>query len=356
VSGNEHEVANYIATYLDKLGFKVEKVETPGCGPTVLAEFKYSEGSPRLLLYGHTDTVEPTAGWSSPPFKPTLRGRRLYGLGAHDMKGGVAAILEAAKRLRERRLKGTLLVALGSDEELYSRGCDTLIRQGRLRGVESAISAEPTGLELVEGRGGRVVYEVTVKGLSSHGVCVQEGVNAVDEAARFVARLKRLPKRRFRGVKSSISILSMSGGTEFLSIPDSCHILVDRLLVPGETKGEALRQIQRAITDLDSKAEFKVRLKKRKTPYMEPYVLSRRSRILKTVEAAYRLVSGSQPRRGFCLSTADENYLTVKGRIPTASIGPKGGRAHAPNEYVDLPSVVEAAKIYVTATSMYLSA
>ncbi len=356
VSGNEQDIANYLAGRLSELGFRVEKIETPGCGPTLLAKLDYAGVGSSLLLYGHMDTVEPTAGWSYSPFKPTVRGRRLYGLGAYDMKGGVAAILGAAETLREMELKGSLLIALGSDEELYSRGCDTLIRRGKLRGVDSAISAEPTELDLVDGRSGRVVYEVSVRGLSSHGAYAEEGVNAVDEAARFVSHLKHLPLGRFRGVKGAVSILSMSGGTEFLSVPDSCRMLVDRLLVPGETKEETLRQMQRLVTDLDSRAEFRVRLMRRRTPFTEPYLLDRRSQILKTVKEAHRLVCGSKPRRRISLFVGDENYLVVRGKIPTVSIGPRGSRAHAPNEYVDLPSVVETAKIYATAATIYLDA
>jgi len=355
VSGNEHDVANYLASRLSELGFATEKVETPGCGPTILARFDYSKLGSCLLLYGHTDTVEPTAGWRYSPFKPTIRGCRLYGLGAYDMKGGIAAILGAAERLSMMELKGSLLIALGSDEELYSRGCDALIRRGGLRGVDAAISAEPTELDVVEGRRGRVVYEVTVRGLSSHGAYAEEGVNAVDEAARFVSCLKRLPLGRFRGVKGSVAILSMSGGTEFLSVPDSCRMLVDRLLAPGETKEEVLRQMQKLVTDLNSKAEFRVKLMRRRTPFMEPYMLGRRSGILKTVEKAHRIVCGSKPRICVGLSTSDDNYLAVRGKIPTVSIGPRGGRAHAPDEYIDLPSVVDSAKIYAVATAIYLN-
>ncbi|MEM3737217.1 MAG: M20/M25/M40 family metallo-hydrolase [Candidatus Bathyarchaeia archaeon] len=355
VSGNEHDIADWLANYLSGLGFNVEKIDTPECGPDILASLSRGEKGACLLLYGHMDTIEPVSGWAYPPFKPTLKGSRLYGLGASDMKGGIAAILAAANKLRRVKLRGSLLVAFGSDEELYSRGCDALIQKGKLRGIHAAISAEPTQLDLVEGRGGRAVYEVSVKGTSSHGALAEEGVNAVDEAARFITHLKRLPLKRFRGVKGAVSILSVSGGTEFLSIPDFCRILVDRLLVPGETKETALKQIEKLIADLDSDAKFRVRLMTRKTPFMEPYVLSRRSLISNIVERACQIVSGFKPRRRIELSVGDENYLVVRGRIPTVSIGPKGGGAHAPNEYVDLPSVVEAAKIYAASAAIYLN-
>ncbi|MFH1327397.1 MAG: M20/M25/M40 family metallo-hydrolase [Candidatus Bathyarchaeota archaeon] len=355
ISGNEHEIADFLAKFLSKLKFDVETISVAGCGPTVLARYVFTDEEPCLLLYGHIDTVEPCKGWSYPPFKPTVIGRRLYGLGSGDMKGGVAAIVAAVSKLSKMKLKGSLLVALASDEELHSKGCNMLIRSGRLKGVDAAISAEPVGLNVMMiGRGGRIVYDVAVRGISRHGAEVNQEDNAVVEASKLVAELKRLPFGRWRGIQGSITVLSMSGGTEFLSTPDSCKMLIDRYIVPGETKKETLTQLQDLVKKLNSKAKFNVRLMKRTTPFPEPYVLRGDSRIIGIVEEACRNVCGVKPKKAFGLSVADDNFLVVKGKIPTVTLGPKGGNEHAPNEYADLFSVVNAAKIYLKSMELYL--
>ena len=158
VTGSEHDLATYIERDLSECGFEVDVVLAAGCGPTIFAQHHFRVVGPKLLLFGHLDTVEPTEGWKHPPFKPTSVGSRLYGLGASDMKGGLAALIVAAKKLIHLPLRGSLILALTSDEEMHSRGCDALIRKGKLKGVDAAISAEATGLDALEfGRRGRIV-------------------------------------------------------------------------------------------------------------------------------------------------------------------------------------------------------
>jgi acetylornithine deacetylase/succinyl-diaminopimelate desuccinylase-like protein len=353
VTGNEHEIAAYVSDFLSDYGLKIETVEVPGCGPSILASFRggFREGG--LLLYGHLDTVEPTKGWRCSPFKPVVEGSRVYGLGACDMKAGVAAILLAAGRLAEADFKGNLTVALVSDEELYSRGCDTLIRLRKLKGVQAAVSAEPTGLDFMDiARRGRVVYDISIQGSSAHAALLDKrhASNAVREAAKLILALDKLPL----DAGGSVSVLSVNGGTDFLTVPDSCKLVLDRHLGVDEKVEEALSQVRTFIENLHLRARFQVKLFKRPTPYMKPYRIGENEPILQAVEQACLRVRGKIPRKRIGLSVGDENYLVGRAGIPTVTLGPRGGNEHGANEYVELPSVVEAANIYLTASTIFL--
>lgn len=350
ITGNEHEIASYITKYLSKLGFKVEKIPVKECGPTVFAYYRFSLQGLNLLFYGHLDTVKPVKGWRYSPFKPTTVKNRLYGLGACDMKGGVSAILAALKKILKMELTGSLTIALTSDEELYSRGCYTLIKLGKLKKVNAAISAEPTGLEKMEiGKVGRLVYDIMVYGGSRHAVTQNFEDNALVDASKFILNLHKLLNN-----KKGLTVLAMSGGTEFLSTPDSCRIVVDRRVKLGENEKDSIRQITKLIGKLKLKSRFKVKLFKRPTPYMNPYLIDKKHLIVKVVEKACLKVKGVKPKKvlGFCVG--DENYLVDKAKIPTVTVGPEGGNEHAANEYVKLDSVVDAANVYVEAAKLFL--
>ncbi len=350
ITGNEHEIASYTTKYLSKLGFKVEKIPVKGCGPTVFAYYRFSLKGLNLLFYGHLDTIKPVKGWKYPPFKPTTIKNRLYGLGACDMKGGVSAILAALKKILKMKLTGCLTIALTSDEELYSRGCYTLVKLGKLKGVDAAVSAEPTGLEKMEiGKVGRLVYDIMVYGRSGHATTQDFEDNALVDASKFILNL-----HKFLNSRKNLTVLALSGGTEFLSTPDSCRIIVDRRIKLSENEKDAVRQIVELISKLKLKSKFKVKLFKRPTPYMKPYLISKKHLIVRVVEEACLRVKGVKPRKVFGFCVGDENYLVNKARIPTVTLGPEGGNEHAANEYVKLDSVVDTANVYVETAKLFL--
>lgn len=297
--------------------------------------------------------MEPTGGWKRSPFKPLIERGRVYGLGACDMKAGVTAILLAAAQLAEADFDANLTVALASDEELYSRGCDTLIRLRKLEGAQGAVSAEPTGLDVVEvARRGRVVYDVSIQGSSAHAAASDKsrGSNAISEAAKLILSLDKLSLN----AGGSVSVLAVNGGTDFLTIPDACRMVLDRHLEIGERVEEALSQMKIFIKNLNFKAKFKVKLFRRPTPYMKPYRIKEREPVLQAVEQACLKVRGRFPKKRLGLSVGDENYLVGRAGIPTVTLGPRGGNEHAADEFVELRSVVEAANIYLTASTIFL--
>ena len=310
-------------------------VEASGCGPSLLAYHQFKPGGRTLLFYGHLDTVEPE-GWTS-PFRARLSKGRLYGLGACDMKAGLAALTLAFLRLREiSELRGRLILAMVSDEERYSRGCESLIGSGLLRNVDAAISAEPTGLRRLEvGKMGRVAFKVEFSGRP----------NPTVRAAAFILALERL---RLKG--TPISTISVETGLNGDGRPSLCRVAVDRMLAPGETFNDTLAEVEALARRFRGKAS----LHPRPTPYMQPYRLNGEEPIVRALKEACMEVLGFKPKSVLGLA-GDENHLTVRCGIPTVTYGPKGGNMHRPNEYVELESGVRAAEVYVAAAIKFLS-
>lgn len=318
---------------------RVREVKVSGCGPSLLAHHQFKPGGRTLLFYGHLDTVEPTEGWTS-PFRPKLSEGKLYGLGACDMKAGLAALILAFLRLREvRELKGSLMLALVSDEELYSRGCESLIGSGLLIGVDAALSAEPTGLRRLEtGRRGRAVLRVEFP---------RGKVNPTVRAADFIMALERW---RLRG-RIPLSTISVESERNVDGMPSLCRVAVDRFLIPSETFDGVLGEVSR----LAERFNGRVSLHPRPTPYMQPYRLDVGEPIVKALRKACHEVLGFKPKPTLGLTAGDENHLAVRCGIPTVAYGPKGGNIHRPSEYVEFESAVKAANVYVSASIKFLS-
>jgi acetylornithine deacetylase/succinyl-diaminopimelate desuccinylase-like protein len=256
------------------------------------------------------------------------------------MKAGLAALTLAFLKLREiSGLKGSLMLALTSDEELYSRGCEKLIGSGLLKGVDAALSAEPTGLKRLEtGRCGRVVFRVEFPRGKS---------NPVVKAASFITALEEIRLKK----GAHVSTMAVESWLDSDGSPGLCRVAVDRLMVPGETFDGVLAEVGK----LAGRFHGKVGFHPRPTPYMQPYWLKAGEPIVKALREACHEILGFKPKPTLGLTAGDENHLAVRCGIPTVAYGPEGGNMHQPGEYVELESAVKAANVYVAASIKFLS-
>jgi len=217
VTGSEEAIADHLARLLAGLGARVERhspdpvafarddPDWPGAEvprttlPIVVGRFG-RQGGRRVLLVGHTDVVPPgdPATWTVDPWAGDVRGDRLYGRGAVDMKGGVASILGAARALHAadlaERLDGELVVAFVPSEEDGGQGMLAAIRAGVVG--DAAIITEPTGLEVVVAHAGAIVFRLTVPGRAAHASMRREGVSALEKLTVLVRALEADEARR----------------------------------------------------------------------------------------------------------------------------------------------------------------
>lgn len=203
-SASNVSISEYLASLLAAGGFAVERVayrDAAGVEKLCIVA-KLGEGRGGLSLTGHSDVVPaPPAGWSADPFKPQLRDGRLYGRGACDMKGPVAAALCAARRFRAGQLKAPLFFICTADEEVRARGAREVVRVSRLfREAASGygLICEPTRLQVIHAHKGSLHLEVRSRGRAAH-TSTLKGVNANVRMIPFLAEMRRIYQEVLRG-------------------------------------------------------------------------------------------------------------------------------------------------------------
>jgi acetylornithine deacetylase/succinyl-diaminopimelate desuccinylase-like protein len=340
VTGNEHEIAGFIASQLDFADVEMQKVE--GFGPNVLAKYIPNPGKPTLILNCHMDTVGVMQGWDSDPFVPRIEGNRLYGLGACDMKAGCAIAMDIFQKGVEEGKN--LIFSAVSDEEGNSKGSYELIK--KLQGERYkellekglCIITEDTQEMVKLGARGRYVVDIEITGCSAHGATPECGVNAISEATKIVHALDRLPIREHPVlVKGSLCALKISGGGDSLSVPDTCTLRVDRHTVTGETQEQIMKDFDELLKKLDLRCSYLLSWMKRDTPFLEPYLLDSDHPWARSFLSAYSSFYKKEAEVAYGKSVGDFNAF---GQImPTIVFGPSGENVHGPNECVFMDSI-----------------
>lgn len=340
--GEEGPVQRVVAKWLEDQGLPATFQATEGDRPNVIARIGNGPG-PVMLLNGHTDTVLAVEGWETDPWTPTRIGDRLYGLGACDMKSGVAAAMLATRELdRHRdRWRGTVIFASVVDEEAYSIGARALIEGGLA--ADYCIVTEACWDWPCLGSIGKVLVRVDVTGRASHAVWPHLGVNAAEEASRFVARLHDLPLASHPRMAGSRTVLSMHAGSAqyVMTIPELSTVQVNRMIVPGETRESVVAELRGLAESLGSPATFDVTVD---PPYYPSWETDLEHPLARSVARAYRAEAGHDPNWAYT-GFGDMNLFSTEAGIPTAMIGPKGDNYHQPNEWVLVPSIAATARV-----------
>ena len=356
---HEAQLAEFLYAELQRAGFSAAKQYAAENRFNVLAE--KGSGKKALMFYGHLDTVPLYGEWNSDPYRLAARGDRLFGLGAADMKGGMFAILEAAKRpeLPEGR---KIKIALCVDEENESIGAYALSADSFLQDVQLIIAAEigdarpeKEGAKTISlGRRGRVGITVSVPGISAHGAMPEGGISAIKEAVTCMQALENMPLPFHEKLgKSSQFVQEISAKSGSLSLPDRCDIMVSRLLVPPETPESVLREMQGYLDSLYAAGVMTLRqgrkaeasFAKRGTPYYAPYLTDETLPQIQNLIQRLTMHFG-EVNIGYGLSVADENIFGGVNNIPTVTVGPQGGNEHSANEWVSQRSLELLVNVY----------
>jgi len=342
----EAEIARYIAEWLEKAGLEVELVETAPGRPNVVGIARGTGGGKSLILNGHMDTVG--TGDMPRAHAPTEKDGRLYGRGAYDMKGGLAACMLAAAEARTRGLGGDVILQAVVDEEYASIGTQALAPRFK---ADGAIVAEFTECKMILAHKGFVWLEVETIGNAAHGSRPDLGVDAIAKMGRVLVELETLQERLQSSNghpllgHASVHASLIRGGQELSSYPDSCTLSVERRTLPGETPAQAedeLKEIVRGLERADPMFRADVRRGLDRLPLETPDELP----IVSSTRTAGRVVLGQVPQVAGVSFWTDAALLSAAG-IPSLLFGPSGAGAHAAEEWVDLESVRACADIYL---------
>jgi succinyl-diaminopimelate desuccinylase len=373
----EHALAEFVYDWLDDRDLDPEyhHVSEPEIteyeGDNVIARLEGSDpDAPTLLLNAHMDTVKLVEDWDEDPCSGRIEDGKLYGQGACDMKGGLAAVMKAFEALAEAEetdeLRGDVLLTAVVDEEgPYGLGTDRLIRDGLTDDCDAAIVTEPGPIlaqeevenpALLLGARGRYLYDITVKGKAAHGSQPHKGTSALVDAGRLAERLTEIEVGSHEKLgDGSVCPLLLESGSQTLSVPERAHLMVDRHVVIGETEEGVRADAERAVADLDLDSEVEISFREAPDPGIKygPYVTDEDHPLVGALQDATRSVAGVDPALGYFASVGDFNYLGDRAGLPTVIVGPDGENIHGAGEFVYTDEVVEVAEIVTEAAAEF---
>jgi acetylornithine deacetylase len=298
------------------------------------------------MLNGHLDVVG-VEGMTHPPFAGQERDGRLYGRGAADMKGGLAAMCAAAARAAARGISGEVIIAAVADEEHTSMGTRELLRRG-VR-ADAAIVGEPTGLAIMPAHKGFAWIEIEVQGRAAHGSRYEVGVDAILDAGLVLeelALLERdtLPSRRHPLLgRPSLHASTIEGGTGWSTYPDRCVIRVERRTLPAESPDEPLTEILAALARA-AKRRASLAAEARLVLSQAPSEVASNAPIVSALSTAL-IDRNERVTVGGMTAWTDAALLNEAG-IPAICFGPGDiALAHAAEEWIDMGEIERATAV-----------
>lgn len=366
VAGTEYfetRVSDWLMRFFATLDVPCERIEILPGRANVLARLDRPAAATTIMLDAHQDTV-PTDGMSIAPFDPVVREGRVYGRGACDVKGGLAAMLAAFARLARERPESAanVVMACTCDEEYRATGSRALaqswkdaakIRQSQpeIRNVsrpDVCIVAEPTDLNVVVAHRGSLRWKLRTAGRACHSSRPHEGSNAIYKMAQVLSCLERYADELPRMVPvhplcgpATLSVGLIAGGISVNTVPGECVIDIDRRLVPGEDPQSVVPHVSTYLHErLDVDFEML-------PAWTDGETLSDRhngawaDRLLKFVAAT----AGQREKQGAFYGTNASRYAAVG--VPSIVFGPGSiAQAHTVDEWIEIEQVRQAAEIY----------
>jgi acetylornithine deacetylase len=335
----EGEIAAFIAIEMRRVGLDVSVEEIAPGRPNVVGVLEGRHPGRALMYCGHTDTVGVTG--MSDPFTPIDRDGRVYGRGAQDMKGGLAAMIDAARVLAaEGFSKGRLVIAAVVDEEHSSLGAEALVKRWH---AEAAVVTEPTDLAIAIGHKGFAWVEVEIAGRAAHGSRPRDGQDAILRLGRVLTRLEALDRRLQARPPhpligtGSLHASRIEGGREWSTYPDLAVLQLERRTLPTEAESCALEEVQRILLELaDEDGTFRGTAR---AVFSRPGHEVARDHSLPTALAEAIVRTGGTPRIDGASFWTDAAVLGRAG-IPAVLYGPGGAGLHSTEEYVTAADVV----------------
>lgn len=367
---SEARVAAFVETWLRREGFTVEVQPVAPGRPNVLAWLGDPGAGRTLLLEGHTDVV--TEGdlsqWTYPPFGAELRDGRIYGRGAADMKGGLAAAMLAAAAVKRAGVApaGSLMVGALVDEEGTMQGARHLAATPLGKRLSAAIICEPEQNELCLAQRGVLWGRLRVRGRMAHGAMPGAGLNPIPGIALLLREIPALQRRLRRRAEASrhlepptvtptVLLAPVHGLPQANVIPATAEVVLDVRLTPG-VDGEVVAQELKGLCRRVEAAQPGIRVEWEPVgPPRPPTKVAKEEPLVQALAFATRAVSGRPPRYGGVPGSTDGTILHTELGIPIVTVGP-GDRLipHRVDEYVDVSQLIEAARIYAIAAVKFL--
>ncbi|MCF8566682.1 M20/M25/M40 family metallo-hydrolase [Alicyclobacillus tolerans] len=381
--GNELRVQQEVKQLLEELGFETQTflpTDVPGLvehpaflndgrvydqRPNVVGRLRGAGNGKSLIFSGHMDTVpQGIDAWTQNPFGGDVVGDRQYGLGIFDMKGGMVAAMMAARCLSELgyRLKGDVLIETVVDEEF---GGANATLSCRLAGIEAdaAIVPEPSNLAIGPINQGGVYFRVSFQGVPGRNFSGEKVVNPVYAAARFLEVVRQYHEWRnkhaavpplFEWNPELVTLVQVlrAGNTQMEladRVPSTCSFDVWIQCFPGTTEEELTEEFTRFYQPLVNQDELLSQVPpvvEKKIRFLPGTGIPADHPIVQTLEAAGRqTIEEGLPTRGAAFA-CDSFMFNLYSNTPAVILGPTGGNAHAPDEFIYVDDFLRLVEVY----------
>jgi acetylornithine deacetylase len=344
--GNERDAQELIAAELADIGLSPQMWDvgeigpggsTPLIGyerrPNVTALRRGTGGGRSLTFNGHIDVVPVGVGrnWSYDPWGAEIADGRMYGRGAADMKAGVVAMLGAVRALRDVPLRGTLCVETVIEEECTGNGAAACRARGPR--TDAAIIPEPFNHAALEAQVGVLWATVTVEGKAAHAERADQAENAFLKALPAVQAIRDLEREVNvdSPLRLNYNVGVVRAGDWASSVPEECVLEVRLAARPGEDLEAVKARFERAVGERVEWRGF----------HAHGFELSRDEPLFDVLGRAHTAVQGAPLEFLSFTGTTDARAFVVHDETPATCYGPIGGNLHAPDEWVDLQSVLE---------------
>ena len=351
----EAEIGIYVAEKLKELGLEVTTSEIAPGRVNVVGVLKGSGGGKSLLLNAHLDTVG-VEGMTIDPFGGELCEGRVYGRGAQDMKGSLAAMMATAKAIVDAgiTLRGDLLITGVADEEHSSIGTEALVKEFK---ADGAIVTEPTDMHLCRAHRGFIWFEVETFGRAAHGSRYKEGIDANMRMGRFLTELEKLEQKLIQrephelAGPPSLHAAMIQGGTEISKYAAHCKLTIERRTIPGETVEGATAELQGIINRLVAQdPTFQATVKA--TFWREPFEVREDAEIVQIMDKVLDERLRHHPEHIGATFWTDAALISDAG-AETVLLGPVGYGLHSAEEWVEMESVIDLAHVLAETAIVY---
>jgi acetylornithine deacetylase len=351
----EAEISLFVEAWLRERGLEVERREFAPGRFNVIATVRGS-GPRRLLIDAHMDTV-PVERMEIDPFSGEIRDGKLYGRGACDNKGTLAAAMWALASLAESGPpQATVQLLASGDEEGTFGGIRDWVASGER--ADAAIVGEATELLLVTASRGALRLKIKTLGKAVHTCTPELGVNAITHMCRVVTAIEtdlkpRLFAREHPLLGSPrVTVSMIQGGRRANIVPDECEIDIDRRMLPDETEASALAELDELLARLS--ADDETLGVEREAPYgfVPASECPPEAPVARAVGKAVAAEGLDATPTGVPYTT-HASVLAAAG-IPTVMLGPGSiAQAHSTNEWVEVAQIEAAARIYQRACEAF---
>lgn len=346
--GNEQVIGDFIVKDMKSLGLDVKVVSYKKDRPNVIATIKGSlprakAAAEALLLTPHTDVVPIGKGWKFDPLGKDIKDGKIYGRGASDDKGNLACAMEAMRSLVEDGYKPRkdIILAATADEETGSHlGIKPLLQKGVLR-PKLALVLDSVDFDTVIAQKGLFHSRIRVFGKKAHGATNWRGVNAIEQAAQIIRRLK---KHEFKFKKHdllnhpTVNIGTIKGGDKVNMVADFCEFSIDIRFMPGMDPKKVVGMVNKIASGVTKNYELIT------DDLQMPYEIKASDKYVKAFVSSAKKI-GAEPRlKGSDGATVISFFQHYNIAAFATGFG-KSGTLHCDDEYAEIKTLVNGTKV-----------